>query len=61
MIFITFLLGVIIGILVRDIKFETLKIIENHQEKKIEKSAQFLEPITIKEKFNNANIIDDIL
>ena len=57
-----FILGVITGLLLRDIKCGCEKGLE-----KIEKTirskekAQFLEPITVKEKFEKAKTIDDIL
>ena len=57
--FIIFLLGVIIGILVRDIKFTTTKYTEKI--KKRNEKTQFLDSVSFEEKFNKANNITDII
>ena len=57
--FIIFLLGVIIGILVRDIKFTTTKYTEKI--KKRNEKTQFLDSVSFEEKSNKANNITDII
>ena len=57
--FIIFLLGVIIGILVRDIKFTTIKYTDKIKKKN--DKTQFLDSIPFEEKFNKANNITDII
>ena len=57
-----FILGVIVGILIRDIKCKSSNFIEEvrkNQENKGE--TQFFEPMSTQEKFKNAKNIDDIL
>lgn len=57
-----FLLGIIIGILVRDIKYKFITTVESIQEdlKPIE-PTQFFEPVTLEEKWNKAKSVDDLL
>jgi hypothetical protein len=59
---IQFALGVILGVLIRDIKFGVLRI-EEKAEKWIrsQQKAQFIEPISTQERFDNAENIDDML
>lgn len=62
--FISFILGLIVGILIRDIKCKTIENVEKIKEfpKKIHnKYATFLEPISKEEKWDNALTIDDLL
>lgn len=57
------LIGIVIGILVRDIKFHSLKKVEQvreHFDKK-EQHTEFFEPVSYKEKFENAKTLDDLI
>ena len=61
-----FILGVILGVLIRDIKFKALdylerleKLKETIQEK--QEHTTFLEPVTPEEKWNKAQNISDLL
>ncbi len=56
-----FLLGIIIGILVREIKFYTIKGVNSLREVGNQEKTDFFEPISDKEKFNNAKSIDETL
>lgn len=60
-----FLLGVIIGILVRDIKFQSMqvykKVNEYDWQSDVSYSTQFLESKSVREKFDEATGIDDLL
>lgn len=59
-----FILGVILGILVRDIKFETLKFYEkteNKFEEKFGEKAQFIDAETDKEKLKKSADIEEFL
>ncbi len=62
-----FFLGLIVGILVRDIKCKSIEITEQiknfiKEEKEVNGSgAQFIESVSAKEKFDNAKTIDDII
>lgn len=63
---VTFGVGIIIGLLVRDVKLKTAEKFENYKEWKKTNGiffgkAQFGEPISEKEKWENANNIDDLL
>lgn len=56
------LIGIIIGILVRDIKFHSLKKVEKLKEYfEKEEHTEFFEPMSYKEKFKNAQSIDDLI
>lgn len=58
----SFILGVIVGLMIRDIKFQTLKQYENakrHLEKR--EKTSFLEATPYAEKYQNAQSIDDVL
>ena len=60
--FIYFILGLIVGILVRDIKFKTLETIDSVKKNIEDKGqAQFIEPVTPKEAFRGANTVDQLL
>ena len=59
--FVTFILGVILGILVRDIKTSVIKNVEDIQQITQGGETKFFEPVTIAEAFKNAKSIDDIL
>lgn len=60
--FVIFLLGLIVGILVRDIKLKTLEKIENFKKTQENKGeTKFFEPVTDKEKWDNAQTVDDLL
>jgi hypothetical protein len=59
------LLGIIIGMLIRDIKFQTIKLVDKSKEK-IEtmfknETSQFVEPVSFRDKFDEATSIDDLL
>ncbi len=59
-----FILGIILGLLIRDIKFTVVKKVDDIKERYEESKqhpAQFFEPITLKEKFNSATSVDDLL
>lgn len=60
--FVYFCLGLIIGILIRDIKYEVVN--KTQELKKTFESkgeTQFLDPVTTAEKFKEAKSIDDII
>jgi hypothetical protein len=59
-----FILGIILGVLVRDIKCKGIEIIQGLETKEFKNEkgkVQFLGPITYEEKFNSANNISDVL
>jgi uncharacterized protein Yka (UPF0111/DUF47 family) len=59
---INFFLGLIVGILIRDIKIETINKIDNFKKKQENKgSSKFFEPISQKEMFESANSLEDLL
>lgn len=59
---ILFSLGLIIGLLIRDIKCHTLHAIEKYKKSQENKEdAQFFEPKSMKDKFNEATSFDDLL
>jgi hypothetical protein len=62
MTFITFLLGVVLGMMVREIKFVTIKEIEKFKkENEVYENANFIEPTSFREKFDDASSLDDLL
>ena len=58
---IQFILGIILGVLIRDIKFEALKAEERLEKWVKGEKVQFIEPISIQERFHEAKNIDDML
>jgi len=57
-----FLLGVIIGILVRDIKFFTMTKVEKIKESmKTEESTKFFDPVTPEERWYKAENLTDVI
>lgn len=62
MYFVIFALGLIIGILVRDIKYQTIETFKKVQETLENKpETQFIEPVTKEEAFKNSKTVDDII
>jgi len=60
--FIYFILGVILGLLIREIKVKTLNEVEEIKHNSENKGhAQFFESVSFKEKFNKSNNISEIL
>ncbi len=60
--FIIFILGVILGVLIRDIKFEISKKFKQVHDLIVPQGkVQFIEPIPFKEKFQNSKSINDLL
>jgi len=54
--------GIILGILIRDIKFETIKIIEEiKKSNKNKEETKFFEPLSEKERFEKASNINELL
>lgn len=59
---ILFSLGLIVGILVRDIKIKSIETFEQYKKNQENKGkAEFFESVTPKEKFDNAITVDDLL
>ena len=57
-----FLLGLILGILIRDIKVKTLHQIERMKEERETKGgAQFFESMNFRERFDKAKNLEDLL
>lgn len=57
-----FFLGLIVGILVRDIKVQTIKKAQEYKEKQENKGeVQFVNPISLKEQHESAKNIEDLL
>ncbi len=57
-----FAIGIVIGMMIRDIKFFTLEQVEKLKEK-LESGgkAQFLEPMSAKEAFNESETLDEFI
>lgn len=59
---IIFACGIILGVLVRDIKTKVVEAKEQIQKSIADKGeVQFIEPISMQEKFKNAKSVDDII
>lgn len=62
MIFIAFILGVILGVLVRDIKYHSVeKIKELIQEMEARGATQFIQPVSPEEAFNQSDNVEQFI